>query len=94
MSPIPITIQFNMGVKVFTTKDTKDHEENPGHAAFVILSVLAGKLTIQNSSLYKIKGRPEPAFAINLRHPNYFLGAIASLAALATRNLTTVFALI
>jgi hypothetical protein len=41
----------------------------------------------------KTKGRPEPAFRIEIRR-NYFLGAMASLAALATRNLTTVLALI
>jgi len=42
----------------------------------------------------KIKGRPEPAFSINLNTDYGFLGAIASLAALATRNFTTVLALI
>ena len=35
-------------------------------------------------------GRPSPS----IKNQNYFLGAIASLAALATRNFTTVLALI
>ena len=42
----------------------------------------------------KMKGRPKPAFSTINSIGNYFLGAIASLAALATRNFTTVFALI
>jgi len=49
---------------------------------------------MRKNGLRKIKGRPEPAFDINLEFKNYFLGAIASFAALATRNFTTVFALI
>lgn len=40
-----------------------------------------------------IKGRPEAGLSSTLES-SYFLGAIASLAALATRNFTTVLALI
>ena len=43
---------------------------------------------------HKIKGRHVPAFKVDSCNSNYFLGAIASFAALATRNFTTVLALI
>src|ERR1700730_3062626 len=43
----------------------------------------------------KIQGRPQPGLRHQFHHNDYgFLGAIASLAALATRNFTTVLALI
>src|SRR6202162_4010499 len=43
----------------------------------------------------KIKGRPQAGLRHQFHHNDYgFLGAIASLAALATRNFTTVLALI
>src|ERR1700675_4683286 len=53
-------------------------------------------MTIQFSirdeaSQQKIKGRPKAGLR-NESYTNYFLGAIASLAALATRNLSTVLA--
>ena len=53
------------------------------------------QLSISRRSSFttKSKGRPRPAFDSNSKQ-NYFLGAIASFAALATRNFTTVFALI
>jgi hypothetical protein len=46
--------------------------------------------------LITTKQRPaaQPAFVFLRESRNYFLGAIASFAALATRNFTTVFALI
>jgi hypothetical protein len=46
--------------------------------------------------LIATKQRPaaKPAFVFLRESRNYFLGAIASFAALATRNFTTVFALI
>jgi hypothetical protein len=50
--------------------------------------------TFQTDPAQKINGRPKPAFSINLNTNYGFLGAIESLTALATRNFTTVLALI
>src|SRR3981081_2111955 len=74
-------------------RDIADSNNNPiQHRPLPRMNSVTGARSKKTQQ--KIKGRTEPAFVIDLEAENYFLGAIASLAALATRNFTTVLALI